>query len=91
MAKLTVQGEGTHEVEPGQTLLEACEDAGFPMECECGGFAACNSCRVVVIRHPDNLSPKLEEEDPFLDGPNHRLGCQATLLGDVEVKLDPGM
>jgi ferredoxin len=29
-------------------------------------------------------------ETPFLDRPEHRLGCQARVVGDVVVVLDPG-
>jgi ferredoxin len=74
--------------EAGQRLLEVCEEAGIPMEAACGGFAACNTCRVRVIR--GQLSELREEEEPFLDLPSQRLACQAFLVGDLELDLDPG-
>jgi ferredoxin len=60
------------------------------MESACGGFAACNSCRVVVL--DGELTPLLPEEEPFLDGPDQRLGCQARVAGGdrVAVRLAPG-
>ena len=74
----------------GPTLLEACEGADVPMESACGGFAACNSCRVEVIRGAEGLSPRQPEEEAFLDAPTQRLGCQARVGGDVVVRLAPG-
>jgi ferredoxin len=87
--RVEVLGHGVAQGAAGQTLLELCDHAGFPMETECGGFAACNSCRVRVI--VGELGPVSEEELRFLDLPEHRLGCQATLCGDVVVELDPGI
>ena len=69
-------------------LLDLCLDHGIDMEAACGGFAACNTCRVRV--HVDGLSPKDEIEEPFLDLPDQRLGCQAQVVGDCEISLDPG-
>jgi ferredoxin len=89
--RLTVDGVGQVDVEPGVSLLEACESRGLPMGSDCGGFAACNACRVRVLEGASSLSPRVEEEDPFLDRPDQRLGCQARLLGDVIVRFEPGM
>jgi adenylate cyclase len=73
----------------GASLLEVCDAHGLPMETACGGFAACNSCRVRVIA--GELSPLDPSEDPFLDRPDQRLGCQARLLeSDVVLALEPG-
>jgi adenylate cyclase len=90
VARLVVVGVGEVEVPPGRTLLEACEVGGIPMETECGGFAACNSCRVRVLVGADALSPVDRRERPFLDRADQRLGCQARLLGDATVAPDPG-
>ncbi len=76
------------EAARGATLLEVCDAHGLPMETACGGFAACNSCRVRVLSGA--LSPVDPAETPFLDRPDHRLGCQARVAGDVAVALDPG-
>jgi ferredoxin len=72
----------------GATLLDVCDTFGLPMECACGGFAACNSCRVRVIE--GDLSPLEDVEEPFLDAPDQRLGCQARVVGPVRLRLDPG-
>lgn len=88
---LTVSVEGfppIAAVASGERLLDVCERAGIPMEAACGGFAACNTCRVELLGGA--LSPVEEAEEPFLDRPGQRLACQAMVLGDVRVRLDPG-
>ena len=77
------------EAPPGVTLLAVCDDHGLPMETACGGFAACNSCRVRVVS--GTLSALEDVEEPFLDDPGQRLGCQARVTGDVVVRLEPGV
>ncbi len=90
MPRLVVEGHGEVEAPEGVTLLAACDLGHIPMETECGGFAACNSCRVAVISGMEALSPTGFDEEPFLDRDDQRLGCQARLMGDVVVRLDPG-
>lgn len=89
--RIEVEGWPPFEGREGTTLLEACEERGIPMECACGGFAACNSCRVHVIHGGDALDPIDIEEACFLDAPGQRLGCQVTLRADLRCRLDPGI
>ena len=90
MARLEfIDLERVVEAAVGRTLLEVCDDEGLPMETACGGFAACNSCRVVLLEGV--LSPVEEVELPFLDGPGQRLGCQARVCGDAVMRLEPGV
>ncbi|MCP4807221.1 MAG: (2Fe-2S)-binding protein [Proteobacteria bacterium] len=89
MPRVTFRDLGqTLEAPEGQLLLDLCLDNGIEMEAACGGFAACNTCRVRVVS--GELSPRDEVEDPFLDRPDQRLGCQAAVTGDVTLELDPG-
>lgn len=88
MPRVVVVGRAPVAARVGQTLLEVCDDHGILMETACGGFAACNSCRVRVVQ--GELSPVDEAEVPFLDRPDHRLGCQARVTTDVVVEVDPG-
>ena len=91
MPRVIVLGFEPFEGNVDATLLEACDLHGIPMESACGGFAACNSCRVSVVEGAENLTPLCAEEDPFLDTPGQRLGCQARLRGGtVRVRLDAG-
>ena len=76
------------EAEAGSTLLEIAEGNGVGMEAACGGFAACNTCRVEVIEGA--LSPRDDAELPFLDTESQRLACQARIVGDVTVRCAPG-
>ncbi len=91
--RLVVEGFAPVEASAGRTMLDVCEGAGIPMNTACGGFAACNSCRVQVLAGADLLDPTHPEEEAFLDHPDERLGCQATFLGtdgEVRVRLAPG-
>ena len=76
------------EASVGSRLLDVCEDHGVAIDAACGGFAACNTCRVRV--YEGVLSPREEVEEPFLDREDQRLACQAFLVGDVALDLDPG-
>ncbi|MCA9568525.1 MAG: (2Fe-2S)-binding protein [Myxococcales bacterium] len=87
---MDIEGYPTFEAEEGSTLLEACEAAGVPMDSACGGFAACNSCRITVLEGAEALGPVLEEETCFLDAPDQRLGCQIRLRAPLRCRLDPG-
>lgn len=86
-----VEGWDPFPIRGDQTLLEACEDAGVPMDSACGGFACCNACRVTVLEGLAHVGPALPEEIPFLDAPDQRLGCQVRASGDLVVRLDPGL
>jgi adenylate cyclase len=90
MIDVVVEGYGVQHVAAGTSLLEACEAARIPMDSACGGFAACNSCRVDVLDGAEHLTPLVPEEEPFLDGHDQRLGCQARVRGPVHVRLAPG-
>jgi ferredoxin len=91
MPRVTLEPHAPFDVSAGTALLDASEDAGVPLDSDCGGVAACNACRVQVIAGSENLSPRLEEEEPFLDADDQRLGCQARVLGDVHVRPAPGL
>ncbi|WCL50436.1 adenylate/guanylate cyclase domain-containing protein [Leptospira sp. GIMC2001] len=57
----------------------------------CGGNARCSTCRFLVLKNPEHLSKPTEAESNlilergFEDG--IRLGCQAKVQGDVEIRL----
>lgn len=89
--RLEVVGHGVFDARLGASLLEACEAAGVPMQSDCGGFAACNACRAFVVAGRDGLTPVTDEEEPFLDADDQRLGCQARLVGPCTIRLDPGL
>ena len=88
--RIEVDGFPAFHVATGTCLLDACEANGVPIDSACGGFAACNSCRVEV-RDGASLSALVEEEEAFLDSPSQRLACQCEVIADVALRLAPGM
>ena len=81
------------EVPDKKTVLEAAELLGVDLAHECGGFATCSTCRVVVEDGHENLSEIEFDEENMLEVaallPPHRLSCQAKILGNVTVRI-PG-
>lgn len=94
VVRVVVEGHPPFAGAAGASLLEACEAHRVPMDSACGGFAACNSCRVDVLAGAEALTARLPEEDAFLDAPGQRLGCQARLRagapGELRLRLAPG-
>jgi ferredoxin len=88
MPKLTIQGEGTFDIEDGKRLVLAIEDSGVDILHRCGGFAKCTTCRVdFEVGEPDKMTVaeknKLDQKD--LLG-KVRLSCQMTCEQDMRVK-----
>lgn len=73
----------------GMTLLEIAQANDVPHVALCGGQGRCTTCRVVVERGADRLSPMTEDERALLASiaapANSRLACQAHALGNVAV------
>ena len=76
------------ETPGGETLLKIALDNGVSMEHACGGNGFCTTCMCDVQEGIDRLSPRNDREENMgvTDDPM-RLGCQATVEGDVTVKL----
>jgi 2Fe-2S ferredoxin len=83
----------TIDVARGTSVLDAALDRGLSMYHTCGGNASCSTCRIRVLQGGELLSPIEDAESQVLDSfdlkPPHRLGCQAQVLGDVEIEI-PG-
>src|SRR6188474_3068276 len=80
------------EVPEGTTILQAARKAGAPEGDRCGGVCACSTCHVHVVQGFDSLSEQEDEEFDILDKafdvkPTSRLGCQAKIHGDIDVKI----
>ena len=94
MPKVTFYPSGKcGEVPKDKSLLESADLLGLELAHECGGFATCSTCRVIVEDGPENLSEIEFDEENMLEVaellPPHRLSCQARVLGDVVVRI-PG-
>jgi len=83
-------GEGTIDVEQGQSLLNASLSAGIPHFHACGGKAKCSTCRVLVLAGNENLNKpngaetKLKSKIGLPDAV--RLACQTHVSGPVKVE-----
>lgn len=84
------EGEETEAIgAPGQSLLEAGQAIGLPLEGTCEGQMACSTCHVIVDEQWfKKLSPASEEEEDMLDFAagvcrTSRLSCQITLSEDL--------
>ena len=80
------------EIADGQTILQAAKQIGAPEGDRCGGVCACSTCHVYVVKGFDATSEIEDEEFDILDKafdvrPTSRLGCQATVHGDIEVEI----
>ncbi|MCR9141090.1 MAG: 2Fe-2S iron-sulfur cluster-binding protein [bacterium] len=73
-----------------QTLLEISLANEIPHTHACGGHARCSTCRVLVLEHPENLTPPTEAERELARRkglePGIRLACQACPTGPVRVR-----
>ncbi|HLK57440.1 MAG TPA: 2Fe-2S iron-sulfur cluster-binding protein [Chthonomonadaceae bacterium] len=90
MPAITVDGEGTFEVEAGKKLVLCLEDAGIDILHRCGGNARCTTCRVEILAgQVPPMSEKeqtaLQKEPGLLDV--YRLSCQIRVENDLTVRV----
>jgi adenylate cyclase len=78
-------GDRSIKVEEGQTILSASLAAGIPHYHACGGNAKCSTCRILVIKGIENITPQTEAEKALQKilffPPNVRLACQSYVEG----------
>ncbi len=88
MPKLTVEGFGTFEVEPGKRLVLALEeDAGVDQLHACGGYARCTTCRVEFVAGEPTTMTEAEKERLAARGLSGvRLSCQIVCDHDMTVR-----
>lgn len=94
MSKLEVQNLGNKQidVEAGQTVLRALQQAGIDWMHACGGKGRCTSCRMIVLNGMEHTAPLTAPELRFRQNgrlkENERLTCQCMLLtGTVVVRV----
>ena len=93
MPKITFKNKNcSADVEKGLSVLDAALRFNVPLYHTCGGNCSCSTCRVLVLKGGENLSPMENAEAEILDSFDlkapHRLGCQAAVLkGEVEVEI----
>ena len=91
MASIEYIHEKTVDESDGDaTLLDISLKNGIPHMHVCGGRARCSTCRVMVVKHPENAQPRndAEKELAKLKGfeENIRLACQTKVAGPVAVR-----
>jgi uncharacterized 2Fe-2S/4Fe-4S cluster protein (DUF4445 family) len=77
------------EAQPGETLLQAAQQAGIGLAAVCGGAGTCRRCLVQVMSGA--VSPLTEDErrrlSPERIAEGYRLACQAHVGGDCKVNV----
>jgi uncharacterized 2Fe-2S/4Fe-4S cluster protein (DUF4445 family) len=87
----------------GTNLLDAARRLGVDLDSVCGGRGICGRCQVVpaegsfpkhgITSEPGNLSPFSTPERTYADRkglqPGRRLGCHATVRGDLLIDVPP--
>jgi len=106
MPKVTIANEKKEiEVPAGANLREALRKEGIDVYkglsrfLNCFGHGTCGTCRVLVKKGMENLSPKGRMErftlGRMLSAIGHedemRLSCQATVNGDCTVEVRPAL
>ena len=88
MPKLTVEGVGTFEVEPGKRLVLALEqDAKIDQLHACGGRARCTTCRVEFVSgEPDTMRDAERTVMAAKGLTGVRLSCQILCDHDMTVR-----
>ncbi len=87
MAKLIFEDtQEEFELQDGDPIAEACEQAGVPFACTEG---VCGTCVIEVVEGMENLSEFNQAEEDFLgDLDRERLACQCRIkCGYVKVKF----
>jgi ferredoxin len=88
MPKLTIDGV-VKEVPPGKRLINALVEAGTDQLHNCGGNAACTSCRVQFVSGEPAKMTAAEKDLIAARGlpAGVRLSCQMTVEADMEIRL----
>ena len=95
MPKITFYPSGKSGDFPSDTTLwNAAAELGVEIAQECGGFASCSTCRVLIESGENELNEIEFEEEDMLDlaelTPPYRLSCQSKVQGDVTVRIEEG-
>ncbi|MCI6503812.1 MAG: 2Fe-2S iron-sulfur cluster-binding protein, partial [Prevotella sp.] len=85
---LTVNGDTKLEVEQGGSVMSTLNEHGIFLPSACGGKASCGQCKLQILKGGGEI---LDSEKPHFTRKeikdNWRLGCQAKIKGDMEVKV----
>ena len=85
---LTVNGDTRLTVDQGNSVMATLNENGIYLPSACGGKASCGQCKLQILSGGGEI---LDSERPHFSRKeikdNWRLGCQAKVKGDMEVKV----
>ena len=85
---LTVNGETKLTVDQGNSVMATLNENGIFLPSACGGKASCGQCKLQILSGGGEI---LDSERPHFSRKeikdHWRLGCQAKVKGDMEVKV----
>jgi 2Fe-2S ferredoxin len=94
MARIVIKNLGEKIIEVQdltKTFLQHLQDNAIDWMQACGGKGRCTTCKVMVLKGNENLSPKTTAEIKYERegalGKNERLVCQIKCKGDVSVAV----
>lgn len=84
------QTNQTINVEPGQKLIDICDEFDTPILFGCRA-CSCATCLIEITSGKENLNPITEEEAILLsllaqDNDKARLACQCIINGSISIK-----
>lgn len=86
--KLTINGDTELEVEQGNSVMSTLNENGIFLPSACGGKASCGQCKLQILKGGGEI---LDSERPHFSRKEikdkWRLGCQAKVNGDMELKV----
>jgi adenylate cyclase len=84
--EIELEGDKTIPISRGQSVLDAALKAGIPHFHACGGNAECSTCRILIKKGMENLSPVNEAEQNLRNTvrlpSNIRLACQTYVTAE---------
>ena len=85
------EGHSVIETYSGQTILRKEKKNDIDISHYCGGTCSCSTCMVHVLSGQNNLS-KIQPREKLVLGvdkseKNHRLACQAKVIGNVHLSI----
>lgn len=94
MVKIVIENLEQKEVlgdKPGLPIVEYIRGAHVDWMQGCGGKGRCTTCRAIVVSGMENLGALTSAEHRYREmkalGSQERLACQATLSGNVVLRI----
>ncbi|MBP5682052.1 MAG: NADH:ubiquinone reductase (Na(+)-transporting) subunit F [Bacteroidales bacterium] len=87
--KITINGDKVVDVEQGNSVLQTLANEKIHLPSACGGKGSCGQCKCQIISGGGDILPSEVPHFSRKQIKDHwRLGCQAKVKGDMEMKMD---